>query len=313
MESKIAQKISVIAAVKKFDRYIRFCSEQSLTAFPPSYVSVGEFLLMLIAEREGSTRSIANDKSQIKSQCILKQLGWLSYTEDIQLRQLLAVAKGDDFSESNVKDALRFAVLVRIISSFDLNDPVQLLKATVLACGHNMLLRTKEIMSSILADQVTWFLSSRHSGLSLKLFRTKTYLSGSGCAIAIDDFNHPFSAVRLLRRWWILNDFTNKPKSLLFPAINNHTIVYSQPMKGDFLRKLIKSGVSDLGLDPKRYSGHSLRAGGATDLFAARIPYWVIKKMGRWISDAALKYYRSEEDVVNSVRKAFHRMSQSAI
>jgi hypothetical protein len=39
------------------------------------------------------------------------------------------------------------------------------------------------------------------------------------------------------------------------------------------------------------------------DLFASRIPYWVIKKMG-WTSDAALKYYRSEEDVVASVRQA---------
>ena len=84
-------------------------------------------------------------------------------------------------------------------------------------------------------------------------------------------------------------------------------------MSGDCLRKIIKQAVSSIGLDPTRYSGHSLRAGGATDLFAARVPYWVIKKMGRWTSDAALRYYRSEEDVVSSVRKAFQRVSKSTL
>jgi hypothetical protein len=74
--------------------------------------------------------------------------------------------------------------------------------------------------------------------------------------------------------------------------------MYNQPMTDDFVLSIIKSSVSALGLDPNRFSGHSLRAGGATDLFTSRISYWVIKKMGRWTSDDALKYYRSEEDVV---------------
>ena len=309
----MANKKSVVAAVKKLERYTAFCNSQPYAAFPPTYESVSEFLLTLIRERIGSAKSIENDKSHLKTQCLLRDLGWLNYTDSIKLRQVLAMAKGEDFSESNVKDALRFSILSKIIATFDLTDPVQLLKATILACGHNMLLRTIESTSGILAEQVTWQLSSRHRGLSLKLFRTKTYRSGSGCLIAIDDFDHPFSAVRLLHRWWLLNDFSNNPKSFLFPAIIKRKIVHSQPMKGDFLRNVIKSGVNDLGLDPKRYSGHSLRAGGATDLFAARIPYWVIQKMGRWTSDAALKYYRSEEDVVSSVRKAFKRMSKSAI
>lgn len=281
--------------------------------FPPSYESVGDFLLMLIQERKGSTKSIANDKSQLKTQCLLQNLGWISYTEDLRLYQLLAVARGEDFSESNVKDALRFAVLIRIIATFDLNNPVHLLKATILACGHNMLLRTAESTSGILAKHVTWLLSSRRRGLSLLLPRTKTYRTGKGCTITIEDFNHPFSAVNLLHRWWLLNDFASKPDSYIFPAIVNGKIDLAKPMTGTFLRSLIKCEVAALGLDSSRYSGHSLRAGGATDLFAARIPYWVIKKMGRWTSDAALKYYRSEEDVITSVRKAFKRMSTSAI
>ena len=70
-------------------------------------------------------------------------------------------------------------------------------------------------------------------------------------------------------------------------------------------RRKIKFCVKVLGLDPTFYSGHSLRAGGATDLFVQRVPYYLIKRMGRWKSDAAMLYYRSEEDVRTAVARAF--------
>ena len=132
-----------------------FCGEMDLTPFPPSYIPVGEFLLSLVNLRQGSTRSLGNDLSHLRTQCQLRRLGWLSYDDEICLRQLLSVVRGEDFSESKVKDARRFSILVRIISTWDLNDPVQLLKATVLACGHNMLLRTGDLTSCILAHQFT--------------------------------------------------------------------------------------------------------------------------------------------------------------
>jgi len=306
----VAAKPSVKAAMAKYNRYLEFCRRQGLTALPPAYGPVGDFLLMLVNERAGSTRSIANDKSHLRQQCELRGYGWLSYPDEIRLLQLLAVAKGVDFSESRVKDALRFSMLVQIIQTMDLRDPVQLLQATVLMVGHNCLLRTAETVSDIQAQQLVWFQSAKRRGISLTLYRSKTYRTGSGFNVSIDEFDHPFSAVSLLQGWWRAGGFALKPQSFLFPAIIRGVIVYSQPMSGDYLRQLIKSCVAGLGLNPARFSGHSLRAGGATDLFAACVPYWVIKKMGRWKSDAALKYYRSEEDVVDSVRKAFHRMSR---
>jgi hypothetical protein len=307
MEAKISAKPSVIAAGKKLERYMSFCGEMDLTPFPPSYIPVGEFLLSLVNLRQVSTRSLGNDLSRLRTQCQLRRLGWFSYDDEIHLRQFLSVVRGEDFSESKVKDALRFSILSRIIVSFDLNDSVQLLKATVLAVGHNMLLRVGELTSGILAHQFTWRL---HLSFALALPRTKTYRSGSGVSIALDNFGHPFAAVALLQRWWKFNNFGQHPQAYIFPAIVRGVIMYNKPMTGDFVRSIIKSSVSALGLDPNRFSGHSLRAGGATDLFASRIPYWVIKKIGQWTSDAALWYYRSEEDVVSSFRKALKRISR---
>ena len=71
---------------------------------------------------------------------------------------------------------------------------------------------------------------------------------------------------------------------------------------------MIKRRAVKAGLTPDSFSGHSLRAGGATDLFVARVPYFLIKKMGRWRSDAAMLYYRSEEDVCLAVAAAFGLM-----
>lgn len=47
------------------------------------------------------------------------------------------------------------------------------------------------------------------------------------------------------------------------------------------------------------------RVGGATDLFVCRISYCIKKKMGRSKSEAAIYYYRCDEDVKKVVAAAF--------
>ena len=80
---------------------------------------------------------------------------------------------------------------------------------------------------------------------------------------------------------------------------------FSRVPSGSWWRKVIKTCCASIGLDSTRYSGHSLRAGRATDLFVARVPYYIIKKMGRWKSDAAMLYYRDDEDIRDAVTEAF--------
>jgi hypothetical protein len=56
------------------------------------------------------------------------------------------------------------------------------------------------------------------------------------------------------------------------------------------LNAAIKKLATVFGLDPKRYSSHSLRIGGASALAAAGAPDYIIQLMGRWKSTAFLKY-----------------------
>ena len=48
-----------------------------------------------------------------------------------------------------------------------------------------------------------------------------------------------------------------------------------------------------------RITGHSFRIGGTTELLLAGTPPDVVKKAGRWASDAFLRYWRSLEDIVH--------------
>ncbi len=95
---------------------------------------------------------------------------------------------------------------------------------------------------------------------------------------------------------------------MLFLRVTKSKLNWKTFGKAEWFRKFIKKVVVKIGLDPKSCSGHSLRARGATDLFVAKVSYLIIKKAGRWKSDAALLYYRDDEDVAQVVSKVFEML-----
>jgi Phage integrase family len=59
------------------------------------------------------------------------------------------------------------------------------------------------------------------------------------------------------------------------------------------MNKLLRDMVSHAGIKNVHVSGHSLRISGATQMAMAGVPFDVIKVIGRWKSDAVLRYIRS--------------------
>ena len=68
----------------------------------------------------------------------------------------------------------------------------------------------------------------------------------------------------------------------------------------DTLSKHIKAAAVRLGLNPKFFSTHSLRIGGASALAAAGVPDYIIQTMGRWKSLAFLLYIRLASSAYNA-------------
>jgi hypothetical protein len=105
-------------------------------------------------------------------------------------------------------------------------------------------------------------------------------------------------------------DLWNKGGARIFPASRGKgRFDFGKTASGTWFRGRIKREVEKVGLDPHYYSGHSFRAGGATDLFVARVPYPMIKKKGRWVSDVAMVYFRDDDDIEEAVSAAFAQIS----
>ena len=230
-------------------------------------------------------------------------LPWLDALGSHRLAQLVKLLRYNDASESQRNSALRLGHILDIVASLDLSKPADLLKSTLLMVGHDALLRGGELTSGIRARHITWW--PRTEGFSLFLRRTKTVRAGPGVHIQVADVASPHSSTKLLWRWWRLRGLDRAPDAFVFPAIVRGRIVASQAASTAQLRHIIKELVATIGLDATKFSAHSLRAGGATDLFAANVPYPIIKKMGRWVSEAAMLYFRSDDEVWAAVGAAY--------
>ena len=163
------------------------------------------------------------------------------------------------------------------------------------ALGHDGLLRSGEICSHLQVKDFQWFPPNK---VMLTLERDKTS-KGRPRSIPLMYYG-VYSAYHVLERSLRDRGIEDDPEALVFPCLrrDRRTGAYlPQLAKGLSLntracRKLIKMACTAIGLDECKYSGHSLRAGGCTDLFERGVDPLHIKRMGRWSSDCYEIYCR---------------------
>ena len=312
LEAKVAATPWDKACRATFDKFGLYCKSRHLLPSHPTYHSVSSFLLNLVLERKGSTASIHNDLSQLKCEMTLQKVEWLSQSDRRTLTRLVAKMKKEDVRAIRRAAAFRDPELKATIASMNLNDPVQHLQAMILATGKEALLRSGEIAPDdyyVRAEDVSFGQTS--TGLKiihLDLQRTKTHREGGVLRVTVADYAHPHSMYKLVKSFKERFNLHAHPQAPMFPRIRRGKLYWDKGVTYDSIRLLVKTAAARLGMDDSLYSGHSLRAGGATDLFAAGMRYELIKKAGRWKSDTAMLYYRSDEDVVlamNTVYQGF--------
>ena len=261
-----------------------------------------------VVRNKGSTRSVGNLVAALKKGCLYSGNRWLGDLEQLKLMAVVSEMKLDDRSVSRRKRPIRLKELLAIINRLELGNVVELLVATMLALGHDGLLRSAELLSGLKVKHLTWRFDKL--AIRLELERSKMNRSGESEFVNLFDYGK-FSAVSLMRKWFDMNSLWDQYDRIIFPAVRYNKLCSNETPSYYWWRKTIKWCCAKIGLDGKYYSGHSLRAGGATDLFVARVPYYVIKKMGRWKSDAAMLYYRCDEDVEGAVTEAFKRLFEA--
>ena len=76
--------------------------------------------------------------------------------DELKLMGTISQLKLEDLSPSRRKRSLRAIELVQIIDVLDLSDDKQLLKAVMLATGHDGLLRTAELLFGSKVNNILW-------------------------------------------------------------------------------------------------------------------------------------------------------------
>ena len=273
-----------------------------MVTYPLSYRSLSGFVCSHVHKNRGSTRSVSGVLNSLKAHCLRTGQSWIGPSDNYKLAELVRELKFRDLTECSRKRPLQLAQLLSFVEKWDLSEPAMLELAAMLLTGHNGLLRSAELLSGRKVKHVLWAPDLKE--FSLYLERTKTHRQGGGIFISYRDHEGP-SAVKLLRKWFDQQQLWGRDDLHIFPPRRGSKFDFSKTISADTFRRAIKRTAKENGLDPRLYSGHSLRAGGATDLFVGRVPYYVIKKMGRWVSDAAMIYYRDDEDVCNAVASCF--------
>jgi integrase len=125
-------------------------------------------------------------------------------------------------------------------------------------------------------------------GLEITLRRSKTDQNGAGRKIGIPRGRGRWCPVVAFEQWQLASGITEGP---IFRPIDRHHRIGRKRLSGDGVCLIIREGVRAAAIDPKNYSGHSLRAGLATSAAMVGVSSWKIRQQTGHASDAMLSRY----------------------
>lgn len=151
--------------------------------------------------------------------------------------------------------------------------------------------------SELIAVDYKW-IERGDRGIVITLARSKTDQEGRGRSVAIPCIGGPICPVAALDAWLEMSGIAEGP---VFRPVSKAGKVLGAPLSAGAVATVVKERVAQIGLDPARYSGHSLRAGFATSAAAAGLPVWKIKGQTGHVSDAVLRRYIREVNLFKSI------------
>ena len=147
--------------------------------------------------------------------------------------------------------------------------------------------------SELTAVDCSW-IERREQGIVITLPRCKTDQEGRGRDVAIVRIGGPTCPVAALDGWLATSGIADGP---LFRPVSKSGRVIKGRLSASAVAIIVKQRAAQIGLDPERYSGHSLRAGFATSAAVAGLPIWKIRGQTGHDSDAILRRYIREVDM----------------
>lgn len=140
-------------------------------------------------------------------------------------------------------------------------------------------------------------------GALIHIPRSKTDQEGRGRTILIARIPGALCPVAALHQWVFKAGITEGP---VFRPVTKNGKVRDGGISAGAIASIVKRRISEIGLNPRCYSGHSLRTGFVTEAARLGVPKWRIKAQTGHLSDSALeRYIRDGELQSTDVLKMF--------
>lgn len=204
-----------------------------------------------------------------------------------RLAEVLAGIRRELGRPPNRKRATRANVLREMIETREGFTLRPLRNRAILALGMAAALRRSEIVALEVGD-----LRFVDEGAELFIGKSKTDQERRGATIAIPDGNRLKPLVHV-RAWLEAAGHADGP---LFRRLTRHDELMEASMSDRAIARLVQSAAADVGLDPRMFGGHSLRAGFLTEAARARATIPKMQDVSRHKTvSVLLDYVRSAE------------------
>ena len=131
-------------------------------------------------------------------------------------------------------------------------------------------------------------------GLVITIRRSKTDQEGQGRKVAIPYARGATCPVLSLKAWLSISAISDGP---IFRPVTRHGRVLPAALSTQAVAEIVKQRVAAIGLDPTKYSGHSLRAGLVTSAAQEGVSSWKIRQQTGHKSDAMLQRYIRDSQI----------------
>lgn len=278
--------------VRQWDRFAGWCAERGRTPLPATAETLAEYVSHL-ADAALSPASIEQALSAIRTRH--RTAGYGRGVPDAEAARRVLRGHRRDRAEAGQRarqaPPVTIEALRTMIEACDPGTTSGLRDRVVLVLGLALMGRRSELVALHLDD-----VTETADGLEVLIRASKTDQDALGAVVAIPHGQHPDTdPVRLVRAWRELLARHGVTSGRLLRSVTRHGRIGAS-LSGDAVSDVVAGAAARAGLpDARRYSAHSLRAGGATSAYKAGTPVSVIATHGRWVpsSPVVLSYVRA--------------------
>lgn len=273
-----------------------FCTDHHVSRLPATPDTVAGYITVL-AQNGMKTSTINVRVSAIAKAHRLANLA--DPTDDEGFKAVFAGIRNVHGTAPNKKEPITLDVLKTLIAHLP-NSPAGTRDRALLLVDYGGVFRRSELAALNVED-----VNIKGDHMTIMVRRGKTDQEGKGLKKHFPMLkNETLCPLRATLAWLALSELTSGP---LFVSINKSGKISDKRLSDHAVNEIIKAAVSRAGLDADHYAGHSMRAGGITEMLQADVSQFkVMDQSGHRDVNTLREYDRDAgTGATEAVRAAF--------